>query len=57
MSGVGLVSRQLVKTFAICRTKAKMNPPAAVPQISEAHTQSQFSVALGARLHGCSLNA
>jgi len=38
MSGISLVSLQFVKTFAMRRTKAKVNPPAAVPQITETHT-------------------
>ena len=38
MSGIRLVSLQFVKTFAMRRTKAKVNPPAAVPQITETYT-------------------
>jgi len=38
MSGIGLVSLQLEKTFAMRRTKAKVNPPAAVPQLTQPHT-------------------
>jgi hypothetical protein len=37
MSGISLISLQLVKTFAIRRTKAKVDPPTAVPQITETH--------------------
>ena len=51
---VGVVSFQLVTSFAMGRTKANMKPPAAVPHITGADTQSQLSVALGAPFHSCS---
>src|SRR5262249_20078069 len=35
------------------RTKANVNPPAAVPQLTGADTQSQLSVATGAPFHSC----
>ena len=51
---VAVVSLQLVKSFAIRRTKANSKPPAAVPHITGADTQPQLSVALGAPFHSCS---
>ena len=52
---VPVVPLQLVKSFTILRTKANAKPPVAVPQITGADTQSQLSVALGARFfHSCS---
>ena len=35
---VGVVSLQLVKSFAIRRTKANMNPPVTTPQITGTDT-------------------
>jgi hypothetical protein len=34
----GVVSLDLINAFATNRTKANMNPPTAVPQITETHT-------------------
>ena len=45
---------QLIKRFTSGRTKAKVNPPAAVPNITGADTESQLSVALSASFHSCS---
>jgi hypothetical protein len=50
---VGVVSLQLVKSFAMYRTKANVKPPATIPQIMGADTQSQLSVTLGAPFHSC----
>lgn len=49
----GIVSLLLVKSFAMDRTKASVNPPAAVPQITGADTQSKLSMTLDARFHSC----
>jgi hypothetical protein len=51
---IGIVSLQLVTGFTMGRTKANVNPPAAVPQIAGADTQPQLSEALGASFHSCS---
>ena len=45
---------QLIKRFTSGRTKAKVNPPAAVPNITGTDTESQLSVALSASFHSCS---
>src|SRR5262245_7276152 len=52
-----LASLQLMKSLAVGRAVAHMNPPAAVPQITGADTQSEFSVALGASFHCFSFSA
>jgi hypothetical protein len=44
---------QLVTSFALLRTEANMNPPVSGPHVAGADTQSEPSVALGARFHGC----
>jgi hypothetical protein len=51
---VGVVSLHLVTSFTMRRTKANVKPPAAVPQIAGADTQSQLSEALGASFHSYS---
>ena len=51
---VRVISFQLVTRFTSGRTKANVNPPAAVPDITSADTESQLSVALGASFHSCS---
>jgi len=52
---VRVISFQLVTRFTSGRTKANVNPPAAVPNITGADTESQLSVALSASFHSCSL--
>src|SRR5262245_59561751 len=44
---------QLVQRFATLRTEANINPPASSPDVAGADTQSESSVTLGARFHGC----
>ena len=51
---VRVISFQLVMLFTSRRTKAKVDPPAALPNVTDADTQSQFSAALSARFHSCS---
>jgi hypothetical protein len=41
----GVVSLDVINRFAKSRTKPNMNPPTAVPYITEADTQSQLSMA------------
>src|SRR5215831_18163615 len=53
----GVVSLGLINGFATNRTKPNMNPPMAVPYITEANTQTQLSVTLGASFHCCSFSA
>ena len=48
---LALASLHLMKSLAVGRAVAHMNPPAAVPQITGADTQSEFSVTLGASFH------
>src|SRR5262249_60514115 len=48
---LALASLHLMKSLAVGRAVAHVNPPAAVPQITGADTQSEFSVALGASFH------
>jgi hypothetical protein len=40
-----VVLLDLVNAFATSRTEANMNPPAAIPYITKAGTQSQLSMA------------
>jgi hypothetical protein len=54
---LALASLQLMKSLAVGRAVAHMNPPAAVPQITGADTQSELSVALGASFHCFSFSA
>jgi hypothetical protein len=54
---LALASLQLMKSLAVGRAVAHMNPPAAVPQITRADTQSELSVALGASFHCFSFSA
>src|SRR5262245_8672000 len=44
---------QFVQSFATLRTEATMNPPVSGPDVARADTQSESSVTLGARFHGC----
>src|SRR5262249_32782869 len=53
----GVVSLCLINGFATNRTKPNMNPPMAVPYITEANTQTQLPVTLGASFHCCSFSA
>jgi hypothetical protein len=46
-----VVSLDLINGFATNRTKPNMNPPMAVPYITEADTSTQLSVAVGASFH------
>ena len=48
---VGVVSLHLVSSFTMGRTKADVNPPAAVTGVD---TRPQLSVALGTPFHSCS---
>jgi hypothetical protein len=48
---LALASLKLMKSLAVGRAVAHMNPPAAVPQITGPDTQSELSVALGASFH------
>jgi hypothetical protein len=41
----GVLSLNLINSFATNRTKPNMNPPTAIPYITEADSQSQLSVA------------
>jgi hypothetical protein len=41
----GVLSLNLINSFAANRTKSNMNPPPAIPYITEADTQSQRSMA------------
>src|SRR5215831_11040786 len=47
----GVVSLQLMKGLAMGRTIKHMNPPAAVPHVTGADAQSEFSVTLGTSFH------
>jgi hypothetical protein len=53
ISGPRLTSLQFVQSFAADRAKANMSPPVTGPHVTGADTQSQSSLTLGARLHGC----
>src|SRR5215471_16466079 len=47
----GVVSLQLMKGLAMSRTIKHMNPPPAVPHVTGADAQSEFSVTLGTSFH------
>jgi hypothetical protein len=51
---VRIVPFELEKSLTMCRTEADVNPPATVPKITGADTQSQLPVALAATFHSCS---
>src|SRR5262249_16303180 len=53
MCGPRGMPRPLVQRFATLRTEANMNPPVSGPDVAGADTQSESSVTLDARFHGC----